>query len=92
MRNYIKAFFEFNTREKDPPELKDSVAKIITRFDNYFQARNHGMIEQFIQHLLGGFELSTHKIYLIRILNLVLQHHMPGDDKLACNPHEEKRK
>lgn len=79
LKHYIKCFFDFYLRFKSADEMKDIVDKIILKFNDAFQENKIMLIVVFIQNMMKGFERGDYKIYLIKILNMILEQQMPSN-------------
>eukprot|EP00347_Sterkiella_histriomuscorum_P002968 403366109 len=73
---YTKKFEQFCQVGEIKDELKDLINNLKSIFDNAFENNKTEIIKNFIQNMINSFVDSDHKIYLMKILNMILQEFM----------------
>ncbi|CDW75428.1 cation channel family protein [Stylonychia lemnae] len=68
LRLFQKTFIDFCVKNEDQDELRT--------FDEFFQSNQNAKIKEFIEKMIKGFVDSNRKIYLMIVLNMILEQYM----------------
>lgn len=73
LKLYTKCFFDFCTRYKSSDEIKDLVSKISTMLNKAFELQQTETVKEFIHNMTISFTQGENRIYLVRILKMLLE-------------------